>query len=436
MKFSIVVPTWNRAELVEKCIGNNLSNMGVSREEVELVWVDDGSTDNVREIMKEFKPDVSVIKEKNEGVFKAYNIGYSLTTGDWIIHMGSDIIFPDKWLATIKDYIEKIPESAGIGILINDFFDSGDQYWGGNKRVINGKTIIEAKNFMGVYAFSRELFQEVGYLDEGFGWYGPGDWDWSDRVKNTGKLLYYLPEEKVIHLGTEDCAEMLDKKGRWAARGDIILDEKRVNIPNRVYYTPFMIDKYQKRYLKHREEKEKGRMEEYRKGYTSEEKDTFLKILKNRRSQRGFDGRTVPKEKLNLLLESIRLAPSSCNRQAIYIKICEQIEDILVGGKGWINGANKIFLIFASRKAYKSPAEIEFMPYLDAGVVVENLYLMAESLGIGSCFVNPNIRPESINKFNELYNREEEIFCGAMAFGYHTRIPNDVPKREIKDIVK
>ena len=40
MKFSIVVTTYNRAELVKRCIGNNLEKAGVDRKEIELVWVD------------------------------------------------------------------------------------------------------------------------------------------------------------------------------------------------------------------------------------------------------------------------------------------------------------------------------------------------------------------------------------------------------------
>jgi len=423
MKFSIVVPTYNRAELVQKCIGNNIA--GIDRNDIELVWVDDCSTDNVRDVMKAFKPDISILKKKNEGVFKAYNSGYAKATGDWIVKMGSDILFPDNWLTIIKEYIERIPATEGIGILIEGFFDGGDMTWADGVTKLNGKDVRIARDFMGVHAISRRLFEEVGYFDEDFGWYGPGDWDWSDRAKNTGKLLYYLPLIRAQHLGVGEWNYEEDRKGEGIHSGDKKLAWKREYTPNRTFYTPFMSDEYQKRYLQHQRDKatELTTTEKLpREPYPESEKRLFLKVIKNRRSQRIFTDKEIFTEEIKTLFEAIRLAPSSCNRQAIYIKVLDEIDDLLVGGSGWINGANKIFLIFADMEAYKSPNEVDFMPYLDAGVVVENLYLTAEALGISCCFVNPNIRKNNIDKFNNKYNKEGNRFCGAMAFGYSDNV--------------
>jgi len=180
-----------------------------------------------------------------------------------------------------------------------------------------------------------------------------------------------------------------------------------------------MPDIYQQRYLEHRERKKKFQTEINKTIYSLKGKDLVFRVIKNRRSQRTFNKKPITKTEIRLLMESARFAPSSCNRQAIYIKILNEIEDLLVGGKGWINNGNKIFLIFADMKAYKSPNEVDFMPYLDAGVVIENIYLMAEVLGIGVCFVNPNIK-EKI-RFNNLYNKENNRFCGAMVVGHYNQ---------------
>jgi len=239
MKFSIVVPTYNRAELVKRCIGFNLENTGVDRREIELVWVDDGSTDNVREVMEEFEPDISILKKENEGVFKAYNAGYVATTGDWIVKMGSDMIFPDNWLAVIKEYIKKIPESAGIGFIIDGFFDCPFSGWAGKEKIINGMPTREARNIMGVHAFSRKLFKEVGYFDEVFGWYGPGDWDWSDRAIRTKKLIYYIPKLRANHLGVGKWNHNNAKKLELTVQGDKILKNHRENSCE-IYYSPFV----------------------------------------------------------------------------------------------------------------------------------------------------------------------------------------------------
>ena len=79
----------------------------------------------------------------------------------------------------------------------------------------------------------------------------------------------------------------------------------------------------------------------------------------------------------------------------------------------------KGYMIMASKLAYKNPKELPFMPYLDAGFVSENIYLMCEVLNIGCCFVNPNCDLE-----------EEDYICGAIIIGKYDKKAIKVKKRE------
>ena len=60
MMISLIIPTYNRAGLTKECVSSAL----VDRTDLEVIWVDDGSTDNVAEVMKEIQPDISVIKKR------------------------------------------------------------------------------------------------------------------------------------------------------------------------------------------------------------------------------------------------------------------------------------------------------------------------------------------------------------------------------------
>lgn len=190
-------------------------------------------------------------------------------------------------------------------------------------------------------------------------------------------------------------------------------------------------DPYQERYLEH----------QYRKQRTiSGVISPVLAVLRSRRSQRVFNERRVSEEELHGIYEAIRLAPSSCNRQAILIKVVEDSVDtaalarLLIGGRGWVDRAAVVLLLFADTMAYKAPGEIEYMPYLDAGFVGENVYLAAEAAGLGACYVNPNVRVENRVEFDELFNPRGHLFCGAMALGkYDVRVP-EPPKRRLEDI--
>ena len=153
-----------------------------------------------------------------------------------------------------------------------------------------------------------------------------------------------------------------------------------------------------------------------------------------------FNGQPLGEAELREVYEAIRLAPSSCNRQAILVKPVVGIDDkarlarLLVGGRGWLDGAAIVLLLFADLLAYKAPGESVYMPYLDAGFAGENAYLAAGAVGVGACYVNPNIRENDRREFNGLFNPHGHLFCGAVALGkYDTKAPVP-PKRSLEEI--
>ena len=165
-------------------------------------------------------------------------------------------------------------------------------------------------------------------------------------------------------------------------------------------------DIYQKRYLKHQEEKKKE----------------LVAIMKERHSNRRFSNKEIPQKVIDELLQVINLAPSSCDRKAIKVKVITDRDQkallggILVGGVGWIHRAPAILLITADPQAYKSADEKTFMPYLDGGVVSQQLALMATTLGIHGCFANPNIRNFNKDHYHKIFG--PEILTMAFAIGY------------------
>lgn len=202
-----------------------------------------------------------------------------------------------------------------------------------------------------------------------------------------------------------------------------------------------MNDEFQDRYLDHQKRKSKS-LENFdgnnKIEYSLLEQTTLKEVIMNRRSQRVFNDISISDEEMEWILRAIQYAPSSCNRQAIYVKEVKptEIEQLLVGGKNWINKANKVLFLFASKEAYKSPNEKGFMPYLDAGFAAQNIYLMCEVLGIGCCFVNPNIREENKELFKNLYNQEEDYFCGAVALGHYNKKAKEPPHRELAKVIR
>lgn len=97
MKVSITIPTYNRAHLIGKAIQSVLRQ---THESWELLVVDDGSTDDTEEAVKEFlsNPKVRYIKKENSGAGHSRNVGVAHSTADIITFLDSDDEAEPFWL--------------------------------------------------------------------------------------------------------------------------------------------------------------------------------------------------------------------------------------------------------------------------------------------------------------------------------------------------
>ncbi len=182
-----------------------------------------------------------------------------------------------------------------------------------------------------------------------------------------------------------------------------------------------MNDIYQERYMAHQKRKAESLMGKpcKRSTYDKKQQKLFFEILKNRSSQRVFNNEPID---INPVLEALETAPSSCDRKAVSWRVIKERKDkeilsgLLVGGVGWIHRGT-IILLVADMTAYKSPAERDNMPYLDAGVLIQTAYLTAEAMNLGVCCVNPHIREENRKFFRDRFLKDNELFCGAIILG-------------------
>ncbi len=92
---TVIIPTYNRAHLIERAIK---SVLGQTYKEIEVFIIDDASTDNTKEVVKQFKSKcIHYIRLKtNKGVSNARNIGIEKAKGEYIAFLDSD----DEWLPT------------------------------------------------------------------------------------------------------------------------------------------------------------------------------------------------------------------------------------------------------------------------------------------------------------------------------------------------
>lgn len=104
VKISFIIPVYNAENYLDECI-NSIINQ--KYQNIEIILVNDGSTDNSLNICKKYqKKDkrIIIIDKKNEGVSKARNTGIEKSTGDLIMFIDSDDYYGENLIETILPY--------------------------------------------------------------------------------------------------------------------------------------------------------------------------------------------------------------------------------------------------------------------------------------------------------------------------------------------
>ncbi|MBT3365678.1 MAG: glycosyltransferase [Nitrospina sp.] len=108
---SIIIPTFNRGYCLAESICSVLDQ---SFTNLELIVVDDGSTDNTLEIVRKFPGTQMICLEKNRGVSFARNRGLEQARGDWIAFLDSDDLWEKGKLEAQIKWIEKHPDCQAV----------------------------------------------------------------------------------------------------------------------------------------------------------------------------------------------------------------------------------------------------------------------------------------------------------------------------------
>ena len=113
-RVSVIVPVYNTGKYVEKCL-NSLTNQTI-KDELEIIIINDGSTDNSEEVIKEYIKNqkrqelIKYYAKQNEGIAKTRNFGVEKATSEYIMFVDSDLIkFKLQRVNENGRIIEKVP---------------------------------------------------------------------------------------------------------------------------------------------------------------------------------------------------------------------------------------------------------------------------------------------------------------------------------------
>jgi GT2 family glycosyltransferase len=236
MKVAAVVPHWNRRDLLQTL----LANLGEqTRPFDEIIVVDNGSTDDSAAVAE--RAGAKVVRlERNVGFAAAVNRGIEASKTDWIAVLNNDVTLAPDWLTTLLAAAENEQAWFATGKIltaadpsrIDGTFDAislgacacrcgsgkpDGPFWDQQRRIRMAP--------MTAALFQRQLFAEIGSLDEGFESYLE-DVDFGIRCAIRERWGIYVPSAIAYHQGSSTWGQWNKYSVRLIARNQVLLTAK------------------------------------------------------------------------------------------------------------------------------------------------------------------------------------------------------------------
>ncbi|MBP9817927.1 glycosyltransferase family 2 protein [Candidatus Shapirobacteria bacterium] len=234
IKISIIIPTWNTADITLKCVKTIVKYLPENY--FEIIIVDNGSTDDTsikinslknRNLKLEILPN-------NTGFSHANNIGVKQATGEYLFFLNSDMELIDNSLINMVKYLE---ENTRVGVIGPQFLNIDlspqasvfppqtplnaiKEFWLGYKysytkyvpqsKIPTMVSIISG----GALLISRKLFQQIGGWDERYFFFSE-DLELCRQVTKAGYKVAYYPNCQVIHRHGASGKSLADEANQW-----------------------------------------------------------------------------------------------------------------------------------------------------------------------------------------------------------------------------
>ncbi|REG90508.1 glycosyltransferase family 2 protein [Algoriphagus antarcticus] len=204
MKFSVIIPVYNRPEELRE-LAQSLTQQTFS--DFEIVVIEDGSTNGSSGVIAHFSDlfQIQYLVQPNTGQGFARNEGMKIAKGEFFVILDSDVILPSDYLQKLSNAIESRRLDAFGGPDASDADFSALQkamdfamtsFWttGGIRGKMKDPSKYQARGFnMGI---SRKVFEATGgFVDPNQG----EDIEWSIRIKKSGFRLELVQEAFVYH---------------------------------------------------------------------------------------------------------------------------------------------------------------------------------------------------------------------------------------------
>ena len=174
MRVSIIIPVYNTENYIENCIESVLNQ---SYEDIEILVVNDGSTDSTGSILEKYRNRIQIFNKKNAGTASALNMGIKNMTGEWFKWLSADDLLKSDSIEKLVLEIKKLGDDAQNCIFYSNYDlidENGHQIAVSEEPNYNSlepfeRNVILLDHYYGNGTTSmmhKSIFDECGMFDE------------------------------------------------------------------------------------------------------------------------------------------------------------------------------------------------------------------------------------------------------------------------------
>jgi len=212
VRASIVIPTYNRREDLEKVLDALQRQVAEMPQAVEVVVVDDGSSDGTWQWLQARRRRQSLVTlcQDNAGPARARNRGVAAARGDLVLFLGDDTVPHSQWLATHLEQQRLARGSGEVAVVGYTCFppeqDSAFRFFINEFGAQFGYLLIRSSHEVAFNFFytsnislPRRTFTRLGGFREDFPAAAWEDIEFAYRAQRSGLRIVYQPRARVVH---------------------------------------------------------------------------------------------------------------------------------------------------------------------------------------------------------------------------------------------
>lgn len=221
LKISVVIAGHNEADAIERCLRSLREQ---TRKIDEIIFIDDGSTDGMREVINRYRElgqiDVALSNQVRSGKSASCNLGFSVAKGDIIINLDADCSYDYDAIAKLIEPFSDPRVGATTGALgVRNYDYSAITSYQAIEYIVSigmGKRVLDMLDLVvcasGAFgAFRREAVNQIGLLAP-----GPGeDFDVTLRLRRSGWKIRFAADSWCFTDTPATVGAIIRQRRRW-----------------------------------------------------------------------------------------------------------------------------------------------------------------------------------------------------------------------------